>query len=86
MALIDQLQKVNDKASFISFVSEFVKEKKAELKLGSNDASNNKEVSVFLQTALAWAESTSMHDPRSASNALTWRKYATSLFCRKFPI
>lgn len=83
MSLIDKLDTVKDKESFVSFATELAKERAAKSVVNVPREINIKEIENYVRTVLAWAESSEI-DPHHQSNpASVWRRFATSIYCRK---
>lgn len=82
MSLIDTLEQVKDKDSFIRFAAELAKEKSKKAIAPANEL-NSRDIENYVRTVLAWADAQATFQVPSASPASHWRKAATSIYCRR---
>jgi hypothetical protein len=84
---------VHDRESFFAFVAALVKDRRASVAAErvapsspyGPDAGGWENVTIedFLESALAWAESTGMEESQGLPAEPTWRAFATFLYCGK---
>jgi len=93
MSLIDKLEQVRDRDSFFAFVRALIEDREDELakekitpthpySAGANGW-ENKTIEAFLESALAWAESTSMGKTQGLPEEPSWKSFAVFLYLGK---
>jgi hypothetical protein len=76
--LVKKLESVDDCESFFDFVRALI----ADRKFGQ-DEWENETIESFLEAALAWAEATKLGQIQGQSEELSWKSFATFLYCGK---
>lgn len=86
MDLSEELEKVKDEESFLSFARKLAQdEKAASTHPGGTDGEDRESASIasFLESAVAWAEDSEFGASQGLGAANPWRKFATFLYCGK---
>lgn len=89
MELHDELEAVADAASFLAFVRALIADRRGEIGETVDDFGRgvrgweNHSIEDFLEAALSWAESTDVGASHGLSEASTWKRFATFLYCGK---
>lgn len=76
--LHEQLEAVNDEATFLSFVQALAIDRRKDAECWENGS-----IKDFLEAANAWAEASEFGAMQGLSAASPWRKFATFLYCGK---
>jgi len=82
MSLIDSLEMVRDKDSFVRFATELAKEKSKKALSPASEV-NGREIENYVRTVLAWADPQDLVPGPSTGSAARWRMLATSIYCRR---
>jgi hypothetical protein len=91
--LVKKLERVDDCESFLDFVRALIVDRKKEVMkervdpdspyVFGQDEWENGTIESFLEAALAWAEATKMGQTQGLSEELSWKSFATFLYCGK---
>lgn len=76
--LHEQLETVNDEATFLAFVQALAVDR-----LSDAEHWENRSIEGFLEAASAWAEDSEFGSKQGLSAVSPWRKFATFLYCGK---
>ncbi|MFZ6687685.1 DUF7660 family protein [Undibacterium sp. SXout11W] len=89
MKLIEQLELVQDEASFLEFIRALKTDREAEgiksddlVGRGKNGWENHS-IEDFLGAALSWAEDSNFGMNQGMDNAALWKRFAVFLYCGK---
>jgi hypothetical protein len=77
MSLIEKLEKVTDRDSFLEFVDALIVDRRA-----MSDTWENQSIDAYLEAASAWARDSSGQENGIGGEA-TWQTFATFLYCGK---
>lgn len=78
MELHELLDRVEDEATFLTFVRALLSDLQV-----SGASWENSSLEQFLESALAWAESTNLGATQGLAGGSAWRRAATFLYCGK---
>jgi len=93
MELYQLVQEVKDRDSFFEFVHALIADRMRAVKMEKAQPSSpygpdaggweNTSIEDYLESALAWAESTNMGQTQGLSSAPSWREFAAFLYLGK---
>jgi hypothetical protein len=93
MEIHERLEQVNDQKSFLAFVKALASDWKDEVEKEKKNPSNpygpgangweNGSIDTFLESAVAWAESTNFGKDQGLEENQIWKRFAVFLYCGK---